>query len=163
MPLFYNYGDLSNTSVRVFLYHAGIRYDEKQGYNPLRSKKHVELHKKEALSFQKNKCFYCDNKFSEDFKPERDHIIPMKRATGGMHCWGNILFCCRSCNVEKDKHDGNWKDYLTFKNKLSKYKEWIKKYSNDEKKSAIHALECQDIYKELDIYMRNKVSELLDE
>lgn len=161
MPLMYNYGDLSNTGVRVFLFHAGVKYDEELGNPVLKSRKGVDAHKKIALLFQSNSCFYCNKKFSDNLKPERDHIIPMKKETGGMHCWGNILYCCRSCNVEKDKFAGNWKDYLNHKSVMNKYKEWLKLYPNGETESKKRAIECQEIYKELDTYMRNKVSEKL--
>ncbi|EQC48649.1 HNH endonuclease domain protein [Bacteriovorax sp. BSW11_IV] len=161
MPLFYNYGDLSNTSVRVFLYHAGLAYDQRLGNQPLKSKGNVNLHKVQALSFQRECCFYCNTPFSDANKPERDHVIPMKKETGGMHCWGNVLYCCRTCNVDKDKFAGDWKEFLISKSKMEDYKIWSEKYGNDEELSNIHAEECKQIYSELDTYMRNKVRDLL--
>ena len=48
---------------------------------------------------QKNRCQYCEKKFTEKLEPTIDHVIPLSK--GGMHDPTNIVAACRSCNSKK--------------------------------------------------------------
>jgi 5-methylcytosine-specific restriction endonuclease McrA len=42
-----------------------------------------------------HRCQYCGAQ-AENI----DHIVP--RSRGGMHCWENVVACCRRCNTRKE-------------------------------------------------------------
>lgn len=152
-----NYGDASNTSVRVYLTQAGIKFDKQNGLDSLNGKGY-EKHRAIALEFQNSCCFYCDKPFEEENR-DRDHVIPMNQEHGGIHCWGNVVYCCSKCNKEKNFFQkGDWKAYLTYKGKDKLYQEWIAKYPNGQDESLKLIKTCKEIYGFVDEYLRKKVS-----
>lgn len=48
--------------------------------------------------FRKGICHYCHGKFAVD-ELTLDHIVPVAR--GGRSTRGNMVVCCRKCNMEK--------------------------------------------------------------
>lgn len=55
---------------------------------------------------QKNKCFYCDEKFNNN--RELDHLTSVKN--GGNNQKYNLIFACKKCNSKKRAK--NMEDYL---------------------------------------------------
>ena len=160
MAKYTNYGDASNTSVRVFLTQAGVEYDKKHNRESLNGHKGYNSHKAIAIKFQKSCCFYCDTPFDEKNKEERDHVIPMNRDFGGIHCWGNVIYCCSGCNSDKHNFkDGNWQNYLDHMGKTELYSGWVAMYSNGQKESKKLISTCREIYKYIDLYLRKKVAD----
>jgi 5-methylcytosine-specific restriction endonuclease McrA len=51
------------------------------------------------LEMQNNKCAYCNKEFTPEFKPTKDHIIPLSK--GGGLTFGNVQALCGSCNSKK--------------------------------------------------------------
>lgn len=54
--------------------------------------------RRRILELHDHRCVYC----GEQFRPEEltvDHVEP--RVKGGDHSRGNLVACCRPCNVEK--------------------------------------------------------------
>lgn len=68
----------------------------------------VSLTKSSLYYRERGKCFYCDNPFSLH-EGTRDHVLP--RSKGGDSSFENLVFCCYSCNKEKDNElpVGKWK------------------------------------------------------
>ncbi len=51
------------------------------------------------LGLQRERCIYCNRKFTKRIRPTRDHILAV--AYGGTN-WGlNIVLACRSCNSRR--------------------------------------------------------------
>ena len=48
--------------------------------------------------FRKGICHYCGEKFPQS-ELTLDHIVPVAR--GGRSTRGNMVVCCRECNMEK--------------------------------------------------------------
>ena len=53
----------------------------------------------EILKIQNNRCANCGEKFNENLKPTKDHIIPVKLRGGFTK--GNIQALCHRCNASK--------------------------------------------------------------
>lgn len=156
-----NYSDASNTSVRTFLTQAGIEYDKRNGFESLNGKNGYDSHRIEVFKFQKSCCFYCDAPLTDKIKIDRDHVIPMNRDFGGIHCWGNVVYCCSSCNSEKHYYkNGDWKNYLEHIGKIDIYLKWIARYPNGQKESLQLVEVCKEIYDHVGSYLREQVSEL---
>lgn len=51
------------------------------------------------LKMQNNRCAICNQPFTLEKKPSRDHIIPL--ICGGDYTFGNIQALCKSCNSRK--------------------------------------------------------------
>lgn len=56
------------------------------------------------LKMQNNCCANCGKQFSENFKPTRDHIIPV--SLGGGLTFGNVQALCKRCNSSKNSSVG---------------------------------------------------------
>lgn len=54
--------------------------------------------KRMILDLHERRCVYCGEQF-EDEDLTIDHVQP--RMKGGDHSRGNLVACCRACNVEK--------------------------------------------------------------
>jgi hypothetical protein len=103
--------DISNSAIRIFLQNVGKFYDKARGYDPFVPKKQQKV---ELLSCFENKCCYCDT--SIDFESiSQDHLIPMNKTSLGLHCWGNVVPCCKDCNNEKQQKP--WIEFLKIKTK----------------------------------------------
>ncbi|MDQ0366361.1 HNH endonuclease [Catenuloplanes indicus] len=58
---------------------------------------------KELLNRFDHACAYCGD---ADASPVDEHVVPMNRASVGLHAWGNIVPACRPCN--NAKKDDPW-------------------------------------------------------
>jgi hypothetical protein len=101
--------DLSNTAIRFFLQEVGNFYDKERGFEVFKPsvKQKTEVH-----AFFDNACAYCGTALDED-QSTLDHLIPLNRTALGLHAWGNVISCCRSCN--KEKHFKGWEQFLEIK------------------------------------------------
>lgn len=98
--------DIANSAIRIFLQRVGVFYDEKRGYEKfVPTKKQKELLLKEFNS----ECCYCGAAINEK-DISQDHLIPMNKASLGLHAWGNVVPCCQKCNNQKQQTD--WMDFL---------------------------------------------------
>ncbi len=79
------------------LQEAGREYDINRGFPPFRSMN------KELLNRFDHACAYCGD---ADASPVDEHVVPMNRASVGLHAWGNIVPACRPCN--NAKKDDPW-------------------------------------------------------
>lgn len=66
----------------------------------------------DILKSQKNRCKYCNKKFTKDCPPSIDHIKPLKPAmswygckNAGIHEAKNIVAACRQCNSRKKNNN----------------------------------------------------------
>jgi len=60
---------------------------------------------------QSTHCYYCQLKLDRS-TTTMDHIVPISR--GGRSTKGNLVPCCRSCNLQKRSLTPiEWQDYLT--------------------------------------------------
>lgn len=48
-----------------------------------------------------NRCAYCGSKEALSM----DHVVPLNKAALGLHCLGNLVPACRSCNAKKSAKD----------------------------------------------------------
>jgi hypothetical protein len=53
----------------------------------------------EILALQKNRCVYCDAKFTDERSPTKDHLLAI--ADGGSDWALNILMASRQCNSRR--------------------------------------------------------------
>jgi hypothetical protein len=58
--------------------------------------KHSSKEIREIRTFQGNRCIYCDVEFTDDIRPDKDHVCP--RALGGGDWALNIVLACKRCN-----------------------------------------------------------------
>lgn len=101
--------DISNAAIRIFLQDVGKFYDQKRGLEPFIPK---VAQVTELLEYFDNGCCYCASPISKK-SISLDHLIPMNKASLGLHAWGNVVPCCNSCNNEKQQK--GWKDFLNTK------------------------------------------------
>lgn len=101
--------DLSITAIRIFLQEVGSFYDKERGFEVFKpsAKQKAEVH-----AFFAGQCAYCGTALDGDLST-LDHLIPLNRTALGLHAWGNVVPCCRSCN--KEKHFGAWEVFLAKK------------------------------------------------
>ncbi len=98
--------DISNSAIRIFLQDVGKYYDEARGFEPFVPK---IKQKEELLSYFNNQCCFCGAKINSK-SLSQDHLIPMKKASLGLHAWGNVVPCCKACNNEKQQKP--WTDFI---------------------------------------------------
>jgi hypothetical protein len=98
--------DISNMTLRIFLQDVGRFYDQIRNLDEYRS---LRTQKKEILQFFDESCAYCGQYLRMDDMTE-DHLIPMNKASLGLHAWGNVVPSCAGCN--KQKHSRPWEQYL---------------------------------------------------
>lgn len=101
--------DLSNTAIRIFLQEVGNFYDKERGFEVF---KPTVKQKTEVHAFFENACAYCGAALNGDLST-LDHLIPLNRTALGLHAWGNVISCCRSCN--KEKHFKGWEQFIPVK------------------------------------------------
>jgi len=71
-------------------------------------------HKEKQFVLQMGRCFYCREKFYEDYQIikagvvvnryrhiEVDHIVSLSK--GGTNDYSNLVLSCQPCNLEKEK------------------------------------------------------------
>ena len=124
--------DIANSALRIFLQDVGKFYDSARGYEPYRPKKAQKTTLLENFNY---KCCYCDAEINEHTLSQ-DHLIPMNKASLGLHAWGNVVPCCKDCNNEKQQK--HWNAFLRIKvegklyqNKKKKIDSFVKKMRYD--------------------------------
>lgn len=83
----------------------GAAYDEERGLPPYGGKKHFE----EVRGFFDDRCCYCGDQLLTS-RVAQDHLIPMNKASIGLHAWGNVVPACQDCNAKKQGRE--WHAYL---------------------------------------------------
>lgn len=101
--------DISNSAIRISLQDVGRYYDEARGFEPFIPK---PGQKDELLEFFGNECCFCGANLDRK-SLSQDHLIPMNKASLGLHAWGNVVPCCKPCNSEKQQRD--WSAFLSIK------------------------------------------------
>lgn len=101
--------DLSNTAIRIFLQEVGNYYDKARALEVF---KPSTKQKNEVHAYFDGRCAYCGAMLDGDLST-LDHLIPLNRTALGLHAWGNVVSCCRSCN--KEKHFKPWLAFLEAK------------------------------------------------
>lgn len=101
--------DIANSAIRIFLQDVGRFYDEARGFAPFGPK---AAQKAELLAFFGSQCCYCGTSISST-TVSFDHLIPMNKASLGLHAWGNVVPCCLGCNNEKQQR--GWREFLDAK------------------------------------------------
>jgi hypothetical protein len=91
-----SYSDVPNRIVRLFLQEAGRHYDENRGLTPYSS---MTEDLKQRFG---NACAYCGAQ--DPTKLVEEHLVPINRASAGLHSWGNVVPACRECNKKKSDH-----------------------------------------------------------
>ena len=61
--------------------------------------KHNVREIQEILSYQENRCIYCNVRFDNGVQATRDHLVPV--IFGGTDWALNIVMACRSCNTHR--------------------------------------------------------------
>lgn len=101
--------DISNSAIRIFLQDVGKFYDEARGFEPFGPK---VAQKDELLDFFKYECCFCGVPIDRA-SLSQDHLIPMNKASLGLHAWGNVVPCCSPCNNQKQQKP--WQDFIRLK------------------------------------------------
>ncbi len=101
--------DISNSAIRIFLQDVGKFYDKARGYDPFGPKK---FQKEELLKYFNSQCCFCGCQINNKTLSQ-DHLIPMNKASLGLHAWGNVVPCCKDCNIEKQQKP--WQEFLNKK------------------------------------------------
>jgi hypothetical protein len=91
-----SYSDVPNRIVRLFLQEAGRQYDENRGLVPYSS---MTDELKQRFG---NACAYCGAQSPTELVEE--HLVPINRASAGLHSWGNVVPACKECNNQKRDH-----------------------------------------------------------
>ena len=124
--------NIANSAIRIFLQEVGKFYDEARGLDPFGPKK---TQKRELLEIFGHQCCYCGESINEKTL-SKDHLIPMNKASLGLHAWGNVVPCCKDCNNEKQQTD--WKEFLakktdgsTRRKRLAKIKKFVRDKAYD--------------------------------
>ena len=116
--------DVANSALRIFLQDIGKFYDLARGYEPYVPKK---VQKTTLLKEFNYRCCYCDTEINER-ELSQDHLIPMNKASMGLHAWGNVVPACKECNNEKQQR--NWDEFLRIKVKGELYQKKKQKIDN---------------------------------
>ncbi len=108
--------DIANSAIRIFLQDVGRFYDQARGFDPFIPKKNQ---KEELLSYFESQCCFCGSEINQK-SFSLDHLIPLNKASLGLHAWGNVVPCCRDCNNEKQQKP--WQNFMKLKCRGSEYK-----------------------------------------
>ncbi len=109
--------DIANSAIRIFLQKVGVFYDEERGLEKFVPTKIQKITLLELFDYV---CCYCGRTIDEK-TISQDHLIPLNKASLGLHAWGNVVPCCKECNNEKQQKQ--WKEFLGTKAKGSTYKQ----------------------------------------
>ena len=101
--------DIANSAIRIFLQDVGKYYDHARGFEPFGPK---IAQKRELLDYFDHSCCFCGAEITVQ-SLSQDHLIPMNKASLGLHAWGNVVPCCRPCNNEKQQRP--WREFLAEK------------------------------------------------
>lgn len=152
MPKNYTVQYAANSAVRCLLQAVGESFDKDTCKKPALSsvsgsKEHVEA----LVKHFGWACCYCGEAFDgKDRKREREHLVPMNEAFGGMHSWRNVVFCCKPCNSERGTAEIEVflkkKGYL---HSLEKIRAWQKLFPEDfERTKEIQPI-ASELYREV--------------
>lgn len=86
--------DACNAAVRTYLTQEGKRWDRERHGDTADKWTFVR-----GCAEGYDHCIYCGSLL--DGGRQLDHIIPVNAKYGGLHCLGNVLFACKSCNSAK--------------------------------------------------------------
>ena len=121
--------DISNSAIRIFLHKVGGFYDEVRGFEKF---KPSIVQKKQLLKEFSSLCCYCGTTLSIK-SLSQDHLIPINKASLGLHAWGNVVPCCKGCNNAKQQK--SWLEYLgvvvsgkIYKERKNRLESFVKKY-----------------------------------
>lgn len=101
--------DIANFAIRAFLTRVGHNYDELRGFEPFKPTKN-QLAK--VVEMFDSSCCYCGKPLGSK-SPTKDHLVPLNKASCGLHAWGNVVPSCSACNAEK--HQRDWGEFLATK------------------------------------------------
>ncbi|MEP0941258.1 MAG: HNH endonuclease [Rhizobiaceae bacterium] len=101
--------DISNSAIRIFLQEVGKFYDQSRGYAAFVPN---VRQKDELIAYFGGQCCYCATPIDRKALSQ-DHLIPMNKQHLGLHAWGNVAPCCRSCNNEKQQKP--WREFIEAK------------------------------------------------
>jgi hypothetical protein len=101
--------DIANSAIRIFLQDVGRFYDRARGLESFVPK---VSQTSELLEFFSDQCCYCGGAINKK-SVSLDHLIPMNKASLGLHAWGNVVPCCKDCNNEKQQRP--WEEFLQWK------------------------------------------------
>jgi hypothetical protein len=116
--------DIANSAIRIFFQRVGEFYDEKRGFEKLVPTK---KQKRQLLNEFDSECCYCGAPIDEKTMSQ-DHLVPMNKASLGLHAWGNVVPCCQKCNNEKQQRD--WAEFLRSKSSDSEHRKRRKKIAD---------------------------------
>lgn len=105
--------DISNSAIRIFLQKVGVFYDQERGFEKFVPNK---KQKDELLEYFDYECCFCGAVITAK-SLSQDHLIPMNKASLGLHAWGNVVPCCQVCNNEKQQKP--WQEFIKNKAKGS--------------------------------------------
>lgn len=130
MPL-RSFADVPNRIVRLFLQEAGREYDSNRGYPKFGSMTPALVELFDGC------CAYC----GEPPPPKlvEEHLVPINRASVGLHAWGNVVPACKICN--DIKRDLPWSDHPRLDdNRRRRIGEYIAKYEYDPDVTELRAV-----------------------
>jgi 5-methylcytosine-specific restriction endonuclease McrA len=61
--------------------------------------RHTQEEMERIVIAQRERCIYCNVRFSERVRPSKDHIVP--QTFGGTNYASNLVAACRSCNSRR--------------------------------------------------------------
>lgn len=122
--------DIANSAIRIFLQKVGVFYDQERGYEKFVPNK---KQKEELLGYFHHECCFCGAEITTK-SLSQDHLIPMNKASLGLHAWGNVVPCCQACNNEKQQKP--WQEYIMLKangsilsKRIERINTFVKKYN----------------------------------
>jgi hypothetical protein len=97
--------DVANFAMRIFLQKVGEAYDTLRKFEIF---KPTDRQWQEVLDYFGGRCCYCGSDLGID--GTQDHLVPQNKKQLGLHCWGNVVASCPSCNKNKQHRD--WQVFL---------------------------------------------------
>jgi HNH endonuclease len=76
-----------------------IRYSRRRQRMRAAGGRHSSEEVEDILGIQKHRCFYCNRRFTDKVRWERDHLASI--ASGGADWALNIVMACKSCNSRR--------------------------------------------------------------
>jgi hypothetical protein len=91
--------DVANKLVSMLLHDLSRRVTQSHGLSV-----NSTIYAKFATGFFNGKCPYCHDKLVAN-KVAVEHLEGMNRFRAGLHVPGNVIVCCKICNLEKRRDD----------------------------------------------------------
>jgi len=154
--------DAAKAATRGFLAQIGPKYDAMNlGLAP-KDLAQKAMHRMLLEEFE-NACVYCDVKLT-DKTIQMDHVVPMNKASMGLHMLGNLAASCSACNQAKagktlevflaDRPLVEQKRIISFLNSRKK------KYGADISLPELQVL-ADDLYKDVASFVEFKIAKAL--